>query len=69
MATGNLETFVRRLFGDKAFKSSVLQDPDRAFAEYRLAGAEKVAARQLCQRLVTPEGMMASGIRPNGIWW
>ena len=62
---GNLEIFVRRLFGDVAFKQDALRDPDAAMAGYRLSSNEKAAARQLCGRLVTPEGVMASA----QYWW
>src|SRR5262249_46555825 len=68
MGTSTFEGFVRRLFGDQEFRSGALRDPERVMAEYRLDGAEKAAARKLCQRLVTPEGVMGSPAGPFG-WW
>jgi hypothetical protein len=68
MANTTLEAFVRRLFGDQEFKSRALRDPESAMANYRLDSAEKAAARKLCLRMVTPEGVMTSSAVSNSFW-
>jgi hypothetical protein len=67
MTRGDLELFVRRLFGDEAFRGAALLNPELAMSGYRLSRTEKVAARQLCSRLVTPEGLNLAG--PHAFWF
>ncbi len=65
-APNGLEMFVRRLYGDSAFKEDALKNPDRALAGYNLSNAEKAAAHKLCLRMVTPQGTVAQTV--FGFW-
>ncbi len=62
-----IETVVRRLFSDAAFRASTIADP-AALAEYRLAASEQQALTTLCLQLNAGGTSTEDKVRA-GIWW
>ena len=46
-----IETVVRRLFSDAAFRAQAITDPTASLSEYRLAASEQQALTKLCLQL------------------
>lgn len=46
-----IETVVRRLFSDAAFRAQAIADPATALTDYRLAVTERQALTKLCLQL------------------
>jgi hypothetical protein len=60
-----IETVVRRLFSDAAFRARAIADPSAALAEYHLAAAERTALARLCVQL-TADGSVST---KQQLWW
>lgn len=63
-----IETVVRRLFSDAAFRANAITDPAAALAEYRLAAAEQQALTKLCLQLNAGGTSVEDKVRTS-IWW
>jgi hypothetical protein len=63
-----IETIVRRLFSDAAFRAEAIADPATALAEYRLAADERKALTKLCVQMAG-NGSPAGGATQLGGWW
>lgn len=61
-----IETIVRRLFTDTAFRSRAIADPSVALVGYHLAAGEQVALTKLCVRLAHGTHF---GDEPELWWW
>jgi hypothetical protein len=62
-----IETIVRRLFSDAAFRAEAIADPATALAEYRLAAGEQRALTKLCVQMAGDGRPVPSG--PQALWW
>ena len=63
-----IETIVRRLFSDAAFRAEAIADPATALAEYRLAAEEQRALTKLCVQLAG-DGRLAGAATQLSGWW
>ncbi len=63
-----IETVVRRLFSDAAFRARVIVDPATALAEYRLASSEQQALTKLCLQLNIGGTSVEDKVQAGG-WW
>jgi hypothetical protein len=61
-----IETIVRRLFSDAAFRARAIADPATALAEYRLAAEERKALTKLCVQMA---GGRPAPSGPQSYWW
>ncbi|HEX5502764.1 MAG TPA: Os1348 family NHLP clan protein [Thermomicrobiales bacterium] len=64
-----IETVVRRLFADAAFRAAAVADPAAALAEYRLAAEEQAALTKLCAQLAGGATLARGGATVNWLWW
>jgi protein-L-isoaspartate O-methyltransferase len=63
-----IETVVRRLFSDAAFRARAIADPATALAEYRLASSEQQALTKLCLQLNIGGTSVEDKVQAGG-WW
>ncbi len=63
-----IETVVRRLFSDAAFRAGAIADPATALAEYRLASSEQQALTKLCLQLNIGGTSVEDKVQAGG-WW
>ncbi len=63
-----IETVVRRLFSDAAFRAQAITDPAASLSEYRLAASEQQALTRLCLQL-NASGTSTEDKVNASFWW
>ena len=63
-----IETVVRRLFSDTAFRAQAIADPAASLSGYRLAAAEQQALTKLCLQLNAGGTRAEDKVQAN-FWW
>ena len=63
-----IETVVRRLFSDAAFRAQAIANPAASLAGYRLAAPERQALTKLCLQLNIGGTSVEDKVQTAG-WW